>query len=383
MLYRLIAITAFVATATAGGSSSYHTRKLAKKAKSSKSKKSEGKNKKYVEVKTSPLEPGENICEGTAAAELEVLGLTGDITCTEANARNIGQTGTDVTVGYTGDLDVRVTPSTEPFANTAKCPVNVHMHIGAEHSSDGQYDIKSDRDDFFDFGPTYDTVEIPAYNGKRCRLYNKDDSRFTTQYHFQHCVDVKVGETYEIHWPHSSVGACGKHKLQYQNPFPDGIFCNPDNVDLSGLSAQDIANNVGVQAQIFTIINDEDYYFPDLIDGMLIDEERGVEITAYTGSRTGRDFDDEVSEMRCDDVSPVTWHVDRVCHLLSASALDELCRDMKEKPGMRQCGEACNNMPDYGVDKEGCCFPDAKPGLSRGVVDDGLAADNHVNLADP
>ena len=59
-------------------------------------------------------------------------------------------------------------------------------------------------------------------------------------------------------------------------------------LDLITADAQNLANTIGVQAQIFTIIDDEDYYFPNLIEGMLVDEARGmgVDITAYTGSRT-------------------------------------------------------------------------------------------------
>ena len=36
---------------------------------------------------------------------------------------------------------------------------------------------------------------------------------------------MRVGETYEVHWPHSALGACGT-PLQYQTPFYDGVFCN-------------------------------------------------------------------------------------------------------------------------------------------------------------
>ena len=43
------------------------------------------------------------------------------------------------------------------------------------------------------------------------------------QYDWEHCVDMKVGQTYEIHWPHSTVGACGT-PFQYQTPFYDGTL---------------------------------------------------------------------------------------------------------------------------------------------------------------
>merc|ERR1711998_115757 len=31
--------------------------------------------------------------------------------------------------------------------------------------------------------------------------------------------------TYEVHWPHSAIGACNT-PYQYQSPFYDGVFCN-------------------------------------------------------------------------------------------------------------------------------------------------------------
>ena len=86
--------------------------------------------------------------------------------------------------------------------------------------------------------------------------------------------------------------------------------------------------------------------------------------------------------MRCDPVSPVTWQVDRKCQLISASSLDEMCRDVKTNPGMRRCGdgpdEPCENFRDedkFIVTDENdanfgqtCCYPATRPGGSRGVV---------------
>ena len=44
---------------------------------------------------------------------------------------------------------------------------------------------------------------------------------------------------------------------------------------------------------MFTIVNGEDHFFANLIEGMLVNVNRtmGSHITAYTGSRTGGDFD--------------------------------------------------------------------------------------------
>ena len=45
--------------------------------------------------------------------------------------------------------------------------------------------------------------------GFRCHHYDPDDAKFTTEYEWKHCVNMEVGETYEVHWPHSAAGACG------------------------------------------------------------------------------------------------------------------------------------------------------------------------------
>jgi Delta carbonic anhydrase len=83
---------------------------------------------------------------------------------------------------------------------------------------------------------------------------------------------MQVGQTYDIHWPHSAAGACGTVN-QYQTPFYDGVFCNLDMEAFATLGPQDITNAVGVQAQIFTIVNDESYYYPDMIRGWIVDED--------------------------------------------------------------------------------------------------------------
>ena len=110
----------------------------------------------------------------------------------------------------------------------------------------------------------------------------------------------KLGETYEFHWPHSSLAACGDSINQYQDPFVDGLLCNdPFGDDFEtlvgalGADPQLLSQNIGVQAQIVTVVNDEDYYFPHLIRGMIVNEERGYgqDISAYLGSRTGDIFD--------------------------------------------------------------------------------------------
>jgi len=97
------------------------------------------------------------------------------------------------------------------------------------------------------------------------------------------------------------------------------------------------------------------------------------------------------SERPCDPVSPVSWQVDRKCQLVSASTLDQMCRDIMSNPGMRQCGEGCDGFPIAGLfkvdDEEDdnfgdiCCYPATRPATSRGVVVEQLQADNVQDIS--
>lgn len=149
-----------------------------------------------------------------------------------------------------------------------------------------------------------------------------------------------------LQWPHSAAGACGTPN-QYQTPFYDGVFCR-DGV------LTDTASQVGVQAQVFTVVNDEAFYYPDLMRGMIVDGEKGADIAKYTGSTTGSSRNNEV----CSQYSPITWQVDRKCHLISASSFDKMCADMKTQRD----------------DMSGDLYPHG----SRELVDDALAANNGV-----
>merc|ERR1719454_2606651 len=82
--------------------------------------------------------------------------------------------------------------------------------------------------------------------GHQCGYYDETNPIYTTPYNWKHCVDMKVGQTYEVHWPHSSVGDCGT-PWQFQTPFYDGVFCNYPH----GVAEATTHDNVGVQAQVF------------------------------------------------------------------------------------------------------------------------------------
>lgn len=255
----------------------------------------------------------------------------------------VEQAGADVTKDLQGTFDSKVTPQTDPYWKAGLCPVNVHWHIGAEHRSKGEYDEMFD-----DKGPEDSGTE--ERRGLRCNHYDAQDEKFTKPYNWKYCSNMAVGETYEIHWPHSVLGACGTSD-QYQTPFYDGVFCNFEAMP----SPQGLAHAVGVQGQVFTVVNDETYYYPDLIRGMIKEGTYGVDITYYTGSTTGTTRNNGV----CSQYAPITWQVDRTCHLISASSFDKLCADMRAQK---------DSMLD-----------DVHPHGAREVVWSNLSSDNKVH----
>jgi len=269
------------------------------------------------------------------------------------------QSGSNVTEGYKGTMETDAVPITTTYFAKQMCPVNVHWHLGTEHYSMGQYDETGTGPAGEHLVPVggeakYRRLAKSALLGFRCKHYDASDTKFTQPYKWQHCADMFVGETYEVHWPHSTLGACGT-PFQFQTPFYDGVFCNaPDDVlDLVGSGAVKTYENIGVQAQIFTIVNDEKYFTPDLMRGAIVDDEHWKDVAYYTGSTTGTSRDNTI----CSAYTPITWQVDRKCHLISASSFDKMCADMKAQHD----------------DMSG----DIHPHGSRVLVWQNLTADNH------
>lgn len=274
------------------------------------------------------------------------------------------QAGANVTEGYQGDLDAgdRV-PITQLYSEAGLCPVNVHWHLGAEHYSVGEYDcVENMHDDHRALeghakhcGPS-DIHERRLAAGKvrqgfQCNVYDESDAKFTTPYEWKFCdKTMEVGQTYEVHWPHSAAGACGT-KWQYQTPFYDGVFCTDGILSLDPLNTYE---KIGVHAQVYTIVNDEEYYHDNMLAGMIDDGDFGADIVAYTGSTTGTTRDNEI----CSKYTPITWQVDRKCHLISASSFDKMCHDM-----MMQAADMSDDLYAHG---------------SRPLVADNLAANNQV-----
>ena len=104
---------------------------------------------------------------------------------------------------------------------------------------------------------------------------------------------------------------------------------------------------------MFVVVNDEDHRHDNLFDGMIVDSgDFGTDMAMYTGSTTGSSRNNE----KCSRYAPITWQVDRKCHLLSASSFDKLCARM--------------------LDQKDDMKPDIKPTGARELVADHLVANN-------
>merc|ERR1719183_728272 len=95
--------------------------------------------------------------------------------------------------------------------------------------------------------------------GFGCNIANTLTADQLKPYDWKYCTDMYMGETYEVHWPHSNMGHCNggwdnTANARYQTPFYDGVFCHPD--------APADGGKVGVQGQVFVVVNDEDHQFP-------------------------------------------------------------------------------------------------------------------------
>jgi hypothetical protein len=202
---------------------------------------------------------GANICAGKKPIHSDAAGTNEyfkNVACMVSGVKQaLEQAGANVTAGYTGEINATGrSPITDPYWKAGLCPVNVHWHLGAEHLSVGEYDDAGK-------GPAATAADAAHRKllaaaagiraGLRCKKYDAKQPMFTKEYAFQHCVGMKVGETYEVHWPHSAAGACGTPN-QYQTPFYDGVFCNDGIISLSPLNTY---QKIGVQAQVFTVVN--------------------------------------------------------------------------------------------------------------------------------
>merc|ERR1712146_385317 len=107
---------------------------------------------------------------------------------------------------------------------------------------------------------------------------------------------------------HSAAGDCGT-KWQYQTPFYDGVFCNDGIISIGESPPFNVAQRVGVQGQVFTIVNSDapEHQYDDLFHGAWMDETNGKwdDVAIYVGSTTGTSRSDET----CSMYAPITWQI--------------------------------------------------------------------------
>ena len=274
---------------------------------------------------TSPSGSEVNPCNPNDLPKPPIWEALADLPCDNEATRV--QAAADVTVGSTGDLKAALSPIETPFTEVeGMCAVNVHWHLGAEHKNTGTYDIPG-ADWITMHGQTLEGENEP---GNFCRGYDASDAKYTTEYEFEHCSDMRVGHTYEIHWPHSNLGMCGS-EWQYQTHFMNGVLCKANEANLSPADAvvsvfETKTTKIGVQAQVFTVVNDSAYDYPDWEPLNGWNTALANDVAIYQGSTTGQKRGNESCRATG---GMVTWQVDRGCHLISAKAFDNLCKAMK------------------------------------------------------
>ena len=290
---------------------------------------------------------GENPCIDPSIDKAPLRNDLGDIDCEDASTG--AQSATDVTKGAAGDRDPALAPIVD-YNDMGMCTVNVHWHIGAEHRSEGQYDENAafdhpNKDTYAGSHRRLASADGGMRIGHMCtkgkELWEANDASVrnadgsVNEYDWKYCKDMHVGLTYEFHWPHSSLGAC-QTPWQYQYHFLDGVLCGATmgNVDIGTASQllMDKTHGIGVEGQVFTIVNGMggEAIRPtwDVLNGW--DRQAAKDVAYYQGSTTGDAVQSGAhAGDKCRGTGDlVTWHVDRECHTLEASTMDEMCRRM-------------------------------------------------------
>ncbi|KAL7531990.1 hypothetical protein ACHAWF_006712 [Thalassiosira exigua] len=239
-----------------------------------------------------------------------------------------------------------LSPITEPYWKKGLCPVNVHWHLGAEHYSVGEYDENGKGSREIDW--TTDGGASDALGSFQCHHYDPEDSKFTRKYDWKHCIGMEVGQIYEVHWPHSAAGVpdplLRRSLLQPRRPnlqHPHSPADRPER-RRPGPDLHRRERRVLLPPQ------------PHARDNRRR-REMGTDLAIYTGSSTGSARSNSV----CSPYSPITWQVDRKCHMISASSFDLMCAEMK-----MQRDDMTYDLVAHGA---------------RPLVDSSLVADNQQN----
>jgi len=240
--------------------------------------------------------------------------------CSEAEP----QSPRDVTAGYVGVKPSRLPSSAIVTRVDTMALVNVHFHLGAEHRSEGEYDLlKPPADDsearrrlrrLLDSGdPASPLGTYGFYCDQSPGYVEKQDAGGFGEYAFEHCENVEVGQTYEVHWVYSTGAAADEAKRLTPG--------------LGGAMTTQVNPTVAVRAQVFYVTSDDADDIDDFAFAGWRSENVGDGDAAYyLGSTTGRKYDNDAS---CSPVQ-VSWNVDRKCRGVSAKTLDAMCAAMKE-----------------------------------------------------
>merc|ERR1719267_103897 len=165
---------------------------------------------------------------------------------------------------------------------------------------------------------------------------NADGS--VNEYDWKYCKDMHVGLTYEFHWPHSSLGAC-QTPWQYQYHFLDGVLCGATmgGVDINTAAALlgDKTHGIGVEGQVFTIVNggDAEAKRPtwDVLNGW---DRQSAKDVAYYQASTMDEMCRRMLVISADDMSPdVIPHGARETVVAS---LTDPAEDHPDSPGTRR-----------------------------------------------
>ena len=73
------------------------------------------------------------------------------------------------------------------------------------------------------------------------------------------------------------------------------------------------------------ILNSQNFQFSGTIGTV------GIDNSIFVGTGSSGNILDILSTCICSRFTPITWQVDRKCHLISASSFDKLCADMKSQ----------------------------------------------------
>merc|ERR550539_12337 len=99
----------------------------------------------------------------------------------------------------------------------------------------------------------------------------------------------------------------------------DGVLCVANEAELATADAVDAVFNselakIGVQAQVFVVVNDDAYDYPEWDALYSWNDHLAEDVAIYQGSTTGLNDGHAVCR---GTGGAVTWQVDRGCHKIS------------------------------------------------------------------